>query len=71
MAWDSEGDILGIISSNSSQVTLWDVNTRQKHIIDTGLRDPLTCILWSKTAQILAATTARGNLAIYNHQTSK
>lgn len=55
----------------AAQVILWDINTRQKHIIDTGLRDPLTCILWAKSSQLMAVATARGNLAIYNHQTSK
>ncbi len=53
------------------KVTLWDSNDRQKHLIDTGLRDPLTCILWAKSSPLMAVGTARGNLAIYNHQTSK
>lgn len=53
------------------KVTIWDSNERQKHLIDTGLRDPLTCILWAKSSPIMAVGTARGNLAIYNHQTSK
>lgn len=53
------------------KIILWDINTRQKHIVDTGLRDPLTCILWSKSSQMLAVATARGNLSIYNNQTSK
>lgn len=70
-AWDCEGDMLGIITDSSSQVTLWDSNSLQKQIIDTGLRDPLSCIFWSKSGQIMAVGTARGNLAIYNHQTSK
>lgn len=70
-AWDHDGDLLGIITSSSSQVTLWDSNTQEKHIVDTGLRDPLTCIIWSKIGQMMAVGTARGNLAIYNHQTTK
>lgn len=70
-AWDHDGDLLGIITSSSSQVTLWDSNTQEKHIVDTGLRDPLTCIIWSKLGQMMAVGTARGNLAIYNHQTTK
>lgn len=70
-AWDFEGDLLGIITSNSSQVNLWDSNSHQKQIIDTGLRDPLSCIIWAKSSPLLAVATARGNLAIYNHQTSK
>lgn len=53
------------------KLTIWDSNTLQKQIIDTGLRDPLSLIVWSKTAAVLAVGTARGNLAIYNHQTTK
>lgn len=39
--------------------------------VESGLRDPLSCIIWSKHSQILAVGTTRGNLAIYNYQTSK
>lgn len=71
LAWDCEGDVLGIITSSSSQLILWDINQRQKQIIDTGLRDALTCIIWAKNSPLLAVATARGNLSIYNHQTTK
>lgn len=43
----------------------------RKQILDTGLRDPLSCIIWSKKSQLLAVGTIRGNLSIYNHQTMK
>lgn len=68
--WDSDGDVLGIISQ-SAQVILWDANTGKKHIVDVGLRDNMTCLLWAKTDPILAVGTSKGNVSIYNHGTSK
>ncbi|KAF5289365.1 hypothetical protein FQR65_LT11876 [Abscondita terminalis] len=68
--WDSDGDSLAIISQ-SSQLILWDANTSKKHAIDIGLRDTMTCILWGKSAPLLAVGTAKGNVSIYNHATSK
>lgn len=70
-AWDVDGDILAMITSNSSNVTIFDTNSRKKQTIDTGLRDNPSCLLWSKKHQILAVATTRGNLALYNHQTAK
>lgn len=70
-AWDIDGDILAIITQQTSHITIWDANQRKKQLVDTGLRDPPSCILWSKKVQILAVATTRGNLALYNHQTSK
>lgn len=70
-AWDIDGDILAIITQNTSHITIWDANQRKKQLVDTGLRDAPSCLLWSKKVQILAVATSRGNLALYNHQTSK
>jgi WD repeat-containing protein 19 len=36
-----------------------------------SLRDPLTFLSWSKVVSVLSIGTAKGNLLIYNHQTSK
>jgi WD repeat-containing protein 19 len=69
--WDCDGDILAIITQNTSHITIWDANQKKKQLVDTGLRDAPSCLLWSKKAQILAVATMRGNLALYNHQTSK
>ncbi|XP_073812289.1 intraflagellar transport protein Oseg6 [Musca autumnalis] len=70
-AWDNDGEVLGIITATSPTITLWNANTMQKTSIESGLRDPLSCVVWSKQDQILAVGTARGNLAIYNHKTGK
>lgn len=71
LAWDIDGDVLAILTVNSSQIILWDSNTQRKQTLDSGLRDNLSCLIWSKRSPILAIGTARGNLTIYNHQTTK
>lgn len=68
--WDSDGDLLGIICQ-SSQLVLWDANTNKKHSVDVGLRDIMTCLVWAKNSPTLAIGTAKGNMSIYNHNTSK
>lgn len=52
MDWDSEGDLLGIISINSSAVNIWNTYTRKRVIVDSGLRDPLTCLVWCKVSEL-------------------
>lgn len=69
-AWDQDGDILGIIFQ-SSQFILWDANTEKKQTIDIGLRDNLTYMVWAKIEPILAIGTSKGNVSIYNHNTSR
>ena len=69
--WDADGDLLAIITSNSPHVILWDANTGKKGQVDTGLRDSMSCVRWSKRGSLLAVGTARGNLTIYNHRTAK
>ncbi|XP_037944539.1 WD repeat-containing protein 19 isoform X2 [Teleopsis dalmanni] len=70
-AWDNEGDLLGIITISSPVITLWDASTQLKTTVESGLRDTLSCIVWSKQQQILAVGTAKGNVAIYNHRSGK
>lgn len=70
-AWDPFGDLLAIITSNTSHIIIWDANSYEKQSIDIVLRDPPSCLIWSKKTLLLAIATARGNLTIYNHQTTK
>lgn len=65
--WDSDGDVLAIITNSSSTITLWDAATGKKSQIDAGVRDNLTCMIWAKHSCILAVGTQKGNLAIYDH----
>lgn len=69
-AWDSDGDVLAIICQ-SSQLVLWDANTIKKSVIDVGLKDFMSCLIWSKSIPVLAMGSSKGNVSIYNHNTSK
>ncbi|XP_054159699.1 WD repeat-containing protein 19-like [Oppia nitens] len=72
VAWDSDGDLLGIITDRSPCVILWDANTHRVQMIDTGVRDVLSLIIWAKlSSPLLAVGTSKGNLLIYNHRTAR
>ncbi|XP_030765268.1 WD repeat-containing protein 19 [Sitophilus oryzae] len=68
-SWDSDGDLLGIVSQ--SQLIVWDANSSKKLFIDVGLKDYMSCLTWAKKGPILAVGTTKGNVSIYNHTTSK
>ncbi|KAG6930064.1 WD repeat domain 19, partial [Chelydra serpentina] len=71
MDWDKDGDTLAIIADKSSTVYLWDANTNKTSQVDSGMRDPMSILLWSKVGALLAVGTTKGNLLIYNRQTSR
>ncbi|XP_077157824.1 WD repeat-containing protein 19 isoform X1 [Paroedura picta] len=71
MDWDQDGDTLAIIADKSSSIYLWDANTNKIILMDTGMRESMSFLRWSKTEALLAAGTAKGNLLIYNRQTSR
>lgn len=43
----------------------------KKQIVDVGLRDGLTFLVWAKSTPLLAIGTNKGNVSVYNHNTSK
>ncbi|XP_017879178.1 WD repeat-containing protein 19 isoform X2 [Ceratina calcarata] len=65
--WDSDGDLMAVISENSSAIILWDATTGKKSQIDAGVRDGLTCLIWAKRTCLLAVGTQKGNLILYDH----
>ncbi|XP_046853283.1 WD repeat-containing protein 19-like [Xenia sp. Carnegie-2017] len=72
LAWDKDGDTLGIIHDNKSAIIyLWDANVRRITQLESGLRDTLTFLSWSMVGNYLAIGSMKGNLLIYNHQTSR
>ncbi|EDL37730.1 WD repeat domain 19, isoform CRA_a [Mus musculus] len=71
MDWDKDGDILAVIAEKSSCIYLWDANTNKTSQLDNGMRDQMSFLLWSKIGSFLAVGTIKGNLLIYNHQTSR
>uniref|UniRef100_A0A671M2S2 WD repeat domain 19 n=1 Tax=Sinocyclocheilus anshuiensis TaxID=1608454 RepID=A0A671M2S2_9TELE len=69
--WDKDGDILAVIAEKSSSIYLWDANVNKISQLDSGMRDQMSFLLWSKTGPLLAVGTSKGNLLIYNQQTSR
>ncbi|XP_011499935.1 PREDICTED: WD repeat-containing protein 19 [Ceratosolen solmsi marchali] len=69
--WDSDGDVLAMVSSSSSNIILWDATTGKRSQVDTGVREGLTCMMWAKKNCLLAVGTLKGNLVIYNHINAK
>ncbi|KAG8516530.1 WD repeat-containing protein 19, partial [Galemys pyrenaicus] len=71
MDWDKDGDILAVIAEKSSCIYLWDANANKTSQLDSGMRDQMSFLTWSKVGSILAVGTVKGNLLIYNRQTSR
>ncbi|KAL9972694.1 hypothetical protein ACROYT_G019054 [Oculina patagonica] len=71
MAWDKDGDTLAIIQDKNGIVYLWDANSHKTIQLESGLREGLTFLLWSRVGPQLAIGTSKGNLLMYNHQTSR
>ncbi|KAK6976293.1 WD repeat-containing protein 19 [Biomphalaria glabrata] len=69
--WDQDGDILAAVCENSPMIFLWSTNTEKHTQFDSGLKDAMTFLLWSKNGVFLAVGTVKGNVLIYNQQTSK
>lgn len=71
MAWDKDGDTLAIIQDKNGIVYLWDANSHKTIQLESGLREGLAFLLWSRVGPQLAIGTSKGNLLMYNHQTSR
>ncbi|NWX33087.1 WDR19 protein, partial [Notiomystis cincta] len=71
MDWDKDGDTLAIITDKSSTIFLWDAITNKTSQVDSGMRDTMSFLLWSRVGALLAVGTTKGNLLIYNRQTSR
>ncbi|KAI1238247.1 hypothetical protein IHE44_0012965 [Lamprotornis superbus] len=71
MDWDKDGDTLAIITDKSSTIFLWDAITNKTSQVDSGMRDAMSFLLWSRVGTLLAVGTTKGNLLIYNRQTSR
>ncbi|XP_025088691.1 WD repeat-containing protein 19-like isoform X2 [Pomacea canaliculata] len=69
--WDHDGDILAVVCEQSNGIFLWDSNSFKTTQIDSGLKDTMTFLQWAKSQPLLAVGTVKGNLLIYNHQSSR
>ncbi|CAF3582253.1 unnamed protein product [Adineta steineri] len=71
MKWDKDGDTLAAITEKSNIVYLWNSSSQKTSTIDTQTKDHTTVIAWSKSANLLAIGTSRGNVILYDQQTAK
>ncbi|XP_063813141.1 WD repeat-containing protein 19 [Pseudophryne corroboree] len=71
MDWDKDGNALAIVAEKSSSIYMWDPNNHKTSQLDSGMRDQMSFLLWSKAGSLLAVGTSKGNLLIYNLQTSR
>ena len=71
MAWSADGALLAVIQEKSPQILLWDANTKAATALDSGEKSKLTCLAWSAKGAILAVGTAKGNVVLYNHASSR
>lgn len=71
LSWDRDGDTLAIGNEKTGIIFLWDSCTMKTTQLDSGLRDSISFLLWSKVSHLLAVGTGKGNLLLYNHQTSR
>ncbi|KAH9424866.1 WD repeat-containing protein 19 [Dermatophagoides pteronyssinus] len=72
LCWDEDGDWLAIITNRSSLIFLWNSITNKLEQIDSGMKETLTTISWSKLNHSnLLLGTNKGNILIYNNQTAR
>jgi len=70
LEWDKDGERLAIMLLGVGTVLLWEQHTRKVTELETNMKD-LTFMRWSVVGPQLAIGTAKGNLLIFNPQTSK
>uniref|UniRef100_A0A0N4ZH00 ANAPC4_WD40 domain-containing protein n=1 Tax=Parastrongyloides trichosuri TaxID=131310 RepID=A0A0N4ZH00_PARTI len=73
LEWDKSGNILALTTINSPFITLWDLSSRKVDRLDCsiGSKENPSFICWSDEHPLLAIGNNRGNLLLYDHQTSK
>ncbi|XP_063635799.1 WD repeat-containing protein 19 [Cydia splendana] len=71
MEWDNDGDYLAAITPNTNSVLLWECHSNKRLNVETGLREAPSCLAWGYGEPMLAIGTQKGNLALYNHHTTK
>jgi len=61
MEWDSDGDTLCAVCDKGSTLFMWDANQKKVLKIDSGAKDVITFLCWSKIDLQLAL----GNYTLY------
>ncbi|XP_076826013.1 WD repeat-containing protein 19-like isoform X2 [Clavelina lepadiformis] len=68
MEWDRDGDVLCSVCEKSSSLHMWDANQKKVIKVESGAKDTLTFLSWSKNDLHLAVGTTKGNLILYDHK---
>ena len=54
MEWDRDGDVLCSVCEKSSSLHMWDANQKKVIKVESGAKDTLTFLSWSKNDLHLA-----------------
>lgn len=66
LSWNSEGELLALITDSAFTLFIWDAATKKVSRLDTGFQHQLSLICWGKTGQLMAITSSKGNVLIYD-----
>lgn len=65
-SWNSEGELLALITDSAFTLFIWDAASKKVIRLDTGFRDQLSHVCWAQSGQLLAVTSCKGNVLIYD-----
>lgn len=61
IAWNKDGDLLAVINEQTQTLLIWESSSNRMRHIESGLRDALNLLLWSKrNSHLLAITSIKG-----------
>ncbi|KNE64085.1 hypothetical protein AMAG_09147 [Allomyces macrogynus ATCC 38327] len=64
LEWSPDGSCLAILQAQASAILLWRAQARSEVAIESNLRG-FTCLAWSRSGNMIAAGTSKGNLLIH------
>ncbi|PRP88379.1 WD repeat-containing protein 19-like [Planoprotostelium fungivorum] len=69
--WDRDGELLSLLQTGSSAITFWDRNNRKTSQLDTGMKEGLSFMSWSKNGPHLVVGSHKGSIVFYNKRTQR
>lgn len=69
MEWNRDGEYLGVAFHQSTKVWVLEARRRQTAEFDLGRQVQPTLLLWNHSKDILAVTSSKGHVFLYNHDT--
>ena len=72
LEWDCNGEVLAVLQEGNGMVPIWSLSAKSEKVkvIETSLKDP-SFLKWSVSGPQLVVGTAKGNILIYNKDTTK